>query len=164
MAMARTPRSIWYYGLLYGLALAAGLLLVQWLEAGLLRRTRFEAWYALGLAVFFGSVGAYVALTLRRRSARAQLTYTTPEAAAQAHGLTTRECEVLQKLAQGLSNAQLAEALFLSEHTVKSHLKHINQKLGTANRTQAVARAQALGILAASSHSPTPSMPPSNGA
>lgn len=55
-------------------------------------------------------------------------------------GLTARESEVAAFLSQGLSNREMADALSISEHTVKSHLKAIFQKTGVASRGQAVAR------------------------
>ena len=55
-------------------------------------------------------------------------------------GLTARESEVAAFLSEGLSNREMAEALSISEHTVKSHLKAIFQKTGVASRAQAVAR------------------------
>jgi len=55
-------------------------------------------------------------------------------------GLTLRESEVTAFLGEGRSNREIADALFISEHTVKSHLKSIFQKTGAASRTQAVAR------------------------
>jgi NarL family two-component system response regulator LiaR len=55
-------------------------------------------------------------------------------------GLTERESEVAAFLAAGLSNQEIADALFISVHTVKSHLKAIFQKTGVVSRTQAVAR------------------------
>jgi DNA-binding CsgD family transcriptional regulator/GAF domain-containing protein len=54
--------------------------------------------------------------------------------------LTARETDVLHALAAGKTNAQIALSLFVSEGTVKSHVKHILRKLGAANRTDAVAR------------------------
>ncbi len=54
--------------------------------------------------------------------------------------LTAREMDVLRALAAGKTNAQIALSLFVSEGTVKSHVKHILRKLGAANRTDAVAR------------------------
>lgn len=53
--------------------------------------------------------------------------------------LTPREGEVLRSIAAGKTNAQIAAALFVSEGTVKSHVKHILRKLGASNRTEAVA-------------------------
>ena len=54
--------------------------------------------------------------------------------------LTARESEVAALLAQGLSNAEIAEGLCISEHTVKSHLKAIFQKTGVGSRAQVIAR------------------------
>ncbi|MEB0043465.1 MULTISPECIES: LuxR C-terminal-related transcriptional regulator [unclassified Pseudomonas] len=60
--------------------------------------------------------------------------------------LSARELSVLQLIAQGCSNQQISEQLFISLHTVKTHASHINSKLGVERRTQAVARAQELGL------------------
>jgi LuxR family maltose regulon positive regulatory protein len=61
--------------------------------------------------------------------------------------LSAREWDVLQLVAEGLSNQQIAEHLVLSLYTVKLHVKHLRAKLGAANRTQAVARARAWHLL-----------------
>ncbi len=63
--------------------------------------------------------------------------------------LSDRELEVLQLIAEGLTNPEIARQLYLSLNTIKSHTRNIYGKLGVHNRTQAVARAQALGILSA---------------
>jgi LuxR family maltose regulon positive regulatory protein len=63
--------------------------------------------------------------------------------------LSERELEVLQLIAEGLTNPEIASRLFLSLHTVKTHTRNIYGKLGVRNRTQAVSRARALGILSA---------------
>lgn len=65
-----------------------------------------------------------------------------------ASGLSRREREVLMLIAQGASNQQVAEQLFISLHTVKTHARRINGKLGVERRTQAVAKAKLMGILA----------------
>lgn len=62
-----------------------------------------------------------------------------------AHALSQRELAVLRLIAQGCSNQEVAEQLFISLHTVKTHARRINGKLGVARRTQAVAKAKALG-------------------
>ncbi|WP_238546200.1 response regulator transcription factor, partial [Pseudomonas aeruginosa] len=61
--------------------------------------------------------------------------------------LSGRELAVLELIAQGLSNQEISERLFISLHTVKSHARHINDKLGVERRTQAVARAKHMGLL-----------------
>jgi len=61
--------------------------------------------------------------------------------------LSERELEVLQLIAEGLTNPEIASRLFLSLNTVKVHARNIYGKLGVHNRTQAVARARVLGVL-----------------
>ena len=62
-------------------------------------------------------------------------------------GLTEREVEVLREVADGNRNREIAERLFISEETVKVHIKHIMEKLGAADRTQAVAIGVRRGII-----------------
>ena len=61
--------------------------------------------------------------------------------------LSERELEVLQLIAEGLTNREIASRLFLSLNTVKAHTRNIYGKLGVNSRTQAVARVRALGVL-----------------
>jgi DNA-binding NarL/FixJ family response regulator len=61
--------------------------------------------------------------------------------------LTTREVDVLQQIAGGNRNRDIAEKLFISEHTVKIHIKHIMEKLGASDRTEAVAIGTRRGII-----------------
>lgn len=76
-----------------------------------------------------------------------------PEVAAQIaehmsdEGLTAREVEVLAKVAGGNRNKDIGDLLFISEETVKVHLKHIMDKLGAKDRTQAIAIAVRRGII-----------------
>ena len=62
-------------------------------------------------------------------------------------GLTTREIEILQQVAEGNRNRDIAEKLFISEGTVKVHIQHIMAKLGANDRTQAITIAVRRGIL-----------------
>ncbi|WLI07759.1 LuxR C-terminal-related transcriptional regulator [Pseudomonas sp. FP597] len=61
--------------------------------------------------------------------------------------LSVRELAVLQLIAEGCSNQEISNRLFISLHTVKTHASHINSKLGVERRTQAVARAQELRLI-----------------
>lgn len=61
--------------------------------------------------------------------------------------LTGRETEILNLVAQGLSNREIAEQLCVSRYTVESHIKHIYRKLSVTKRTKAVSTARSLGIL-----------------
>jgi len=62
-------------------------------------------------------------------------------------GLTTREIEILQQIAEGNRNRDIAEKLFISEGTVKVHIQHIMEKLGANDRTQAITIAVRRGII-----------------
>jgi DNA-binding NarL/FixJ family response regulator len=87
------------------------------------------------------------------RQVRAGKKRVPPEVAAQLaehmseEGLTAREVEVLRKVAGGNRNRDIAELLFISEETVKVHIKHIMDKLGAKDRTQAIAIAVRRGII-----------------
>lgn len=79
--------------------------------------------------------------------------YVPPEVAAQlaqhlgSDPLSKREIEVLAKISEGNRNVDVAAALFISEETVKGHVKHIMEKLGASDRTEAVAIAHRRGII-----------------
>jgi len=62
-------------------------------------------------------------------------------------GLSKREMEVLDCLAKGMTSAQIATGLFITENTVKTHVRHILDKLEAANRAEAVSRAVQLGLI-----------------
>jgi DNA-binding NarL/FixJ family response regulator len=62
-------------------------------------------------------------------------------------GLSKRELEVLSQLSQGKTTALISEDLFISENTVKTHIRHILEKLEAANRAEAVSKAVQLGLI-----------------
>jgi len=64
-----------------------------------------------------------------------------------ADSLTQRELQVLALLSQGLTNREIARSLYVSESTVRAHLRTVTQKLGVHNRVHAVARAVEMGII-----------------
>lgn len=65
----------------------------------------------------------------------------------QDHGLSIREMEVLQCLAQGKTTSQISSELFISDNTVKTHVRHIMEKLEASNRAEAVSKAIQMGLL-----------------
>jgi LuxR family maltose regulon positive regulatory protein len=78
---------------------------------------------------------------------RADLSETQALKSKMIESLSERELEVLQLIAEGLTNPEIASRLYLSLNTIKSHAHNIYGKLSAHNRTQAVARARALGVL-----------------
>ena len=65
----------------------------------------------------------------------------------EARGITPRELEILQLIADGLSTREMAERLFVSENTVKTHCKRVFDKLEVNRRTKAIQVAQTLGLI-----------------
>jgi LuxR family maltose regulon positive regulatory protein len=70
-----------------------------------------------------------------------------PQSLSESSSLSTREREVLGLIAQGFSNQEIADQLFISLHTVKTHARKINAKLGAKSRTQAIVKARELTII-----------------
>ncbi len=92
---------------------------------------------ATGDAVLAPSVARRVTEELARRR--------TPDGISRLEVLTARERDVLTRMAEGMSNAEIAERLFISEGTVKTHVARILQKLGVRDRLQAVVVAYRAG-------------------
>lgn len=90
-------------------------------------------------------------LELVERAELAEAVITLPRGPGQDHDLiedlTSRELEVLVLVADGLHNRDIAQALAISEHTVKFHLASIFGKLGVSTRTEAVQRGLRLGVI-----------------
>jgi len=84
---------------------------------------------------------------LRGSAAATPASAAAPAAVALADPLTGKELQVLKLLAQGYSNLAMSERLFVSDSTVRTHLRNINLKLHAENRTQAIAIARKLGLI-----------------
>ena len=111
------------------------------LAAGASQEELSAAVRALGEGLWVGTPGLMRGL-FRERS-RLELT----RGEALAEPLTARETEVLQQIAQGLANKQIAVSLGISEHTVKFHLSALYAKLNVSSRTEAVRTGLSLGLI-----------------
>jgi LuxR family maltose regulon positive regulatory protein len=105
----------------------------------------------LSEAAVQGVMPAYVARLVgafeAEKQASASISHRTPTPQPLIEPLSQRELEVLQLIADGLSNREIAARLFLAEVTVKGHNQRIFGKLQVQRRTEAVARARELGLL-----------------
>jgi len=131
--------------LYYGLALAAGAFLLQWLETQYALRLFSTEIYIAVLAAAFTGVGIWIGSRLSRRLDTRP--FARNDRVIETLGLTPREIEVLERLAAGDSNQEMADRLFVSTSTIKTHLVHVYQKLDVSRRTQAVQKARALEII-----------------
>lgn len=109
------------------------------------------------IAVFFTLLGIWVASQLTKPKIETVVVekevyvshpeaFVLNEAELKKLNLTTREYEVLQQLSKGLSNAEIAEQLFLSLSTVKTHVSNLFFKMEVKNRTQAIEKAKRLKL------------------
>ena len=132
--------------LYYSIALAAAATALQWVEYRYLTHAfSFEIYLAL-VAVAFLALGAWAARQLTPRPAPAK--FEVNQAAIRSLGLTPRECEILERLASGQSNKELARALDISPNTVKTHLASLYAKLEVRNRIEAIEKARWLALIA----------------
>ena len=130
---------------LYALALAAGALALQWVQYNYLVRT-FPVEVYIGLiALAFAGLGVWAGLRLARRPAPE--TFEKNTAALASLGITLREQQVLDLLAAGKSNKEIAAKLGISPNTVKTQVASLYQKLEVQRRTQAVQKARELALI-----------------
>lgn len=135
--------------LLYSLALALLLFLLQWLQFGYIVRDLSLEFYLGVVALVFTSVGIWAGLKLTRPKTKVvvQGNFTFNEEEYNRLGISKRELEVLELMAQGLSNQEIADKLFLSLNTIKTHSANLFIKLDAKRRTQAVQKAKELGLI-----------------
>jgi ATP/maltotriose-dependent transcriptional regulator MalT len=136
---------MWRTVLIYGAILAAGAVGLQWLQYQMMVRTHPAEIYMALLALAGMALGAWLAVKLWRRPPPA--TAELDPGAPQRLGISGRELEVLEHLAAGRSNKEIAQRLEVSPNTVKTHVTRLFEKLGAQRRTQAILRARELGVL-----------------
>lgn len=133
--------------LLYGLSLAALALLLNGVEYFYQLRLFSTELYIVLTAIIFTVVGIWAGGRLAAGKSRSSGEFLRNEQAITYLGITEREIEVLELLAEGLSNRQVAERLFISIHTVKSHVSNLLSKLQVDRRTQAISKARSLRLI-----------------
>lgn len=131
--------------LIYALALALGAVALEWLEYRYAVRAFSTEIYIVLLAILFMAIGLWAGRKLTQRPAPAR--FERNDAAARSLGLTHRECEILELLASGRSNKELARALDISPNTVKTHLARVYEKLEVQRRVQAIEKARWLALI-----------------
>jgi DNA-binding CsgD family transcriptional regulator len=142
--------------ILYGASLALLLLLLKWLEwQFVIINNAFEI-YAGAIAVLFTAFGVWLALKLAKpkvntivieKSVFTDAIFSVNKAELNKLRISSRELEVLQLMAQGLSNQEIAEKLFVSLNTIKTHSSNLFVKMEVERRTQAVEKAKRLGLI-----------------
>ena len=146
-------KHILLYGLLGG-ALIAVLRAIQY--RWLVMEYSVEIYGGLVAAVF-ASVGIWLGLKLTRHTetvvvrevmVAAPSNFIRDDTKLESLGITPRELEILELIAAGLSNKEIAERVFVSENTVKTHSSRVFDKLGARRRTQAVQLGKELRLIA----------------
>ena len=138
----------WRTILVYSAVLAAGIMLLQWIEYQHFARTHPGEIRTALLAALFLGVGVWVGAQLfRDRPPRSSDPGDGNPAAQSALGISAREKDVLDLLAEGLSNKEIARALGVSPNTVKTHVGRLLDKLDARRRTEAIQKARQLGLV-----------------
>jgi len=134
--------------LIYGVALAALIGILKFIEYRYFVRDLSLEFYLGVVAILFAGIGVWAGLRLtRRKVVIANPDFKLNEPELQRLGISKREYEVLELMAQGLSNQEIADKLFVSLNTVKTHSSNLFMKLDARRRTQAVRRAKEFGLL-----------------
>ncbi|HEX5887213.1 MAG TPA: response regulator transcription factor [Pyrinomonadaceae bacterium] len=158
------------HGLIYGLTGGALIAILKVIEFRFLVVEHSLEIYGGLIALLFAGLGIWLGLKLTKkeevvllkevikevpvpqadstaRQARGGEPFTVNEAQLKQLGITKRELEILELIAQGMSNREIAEKLFVSENTVKTHSSRLFDKLSAKRRTQAVQIAKENGLI-----------------
>ena len=144
--------------ILYGVSLAILLFLLKWLELRFVILDHAFEIYIAAIALIFTALGIWLALKLAKPKVKTVVIekevyvektgdFILNQRELNKLGLSKRELEVLQLMAEGLSNQQIASRLFLSLNTIKTHSSRLFEKMDVERRTQAVDVAKKLSII-----------------
>jgi DNA-binding NarL/FixJ family response regulator len=136
--------------IIYGIAMAALVGLLKLIEYKYFLRDIPLEFYIGAVAVLFTALGIWAGLRLTRpKVVEVEVSgpFERDENAVKKLGISKRESEVLTLVAAGLSNQEIAERLFVSNSTVKTHVSNLLGKLDAQRRTEAIARAKEMRII-----------------
>jgi DNA-binding NarL/FixJ family response regulator len=141
------------HALIYGLVGGILITVLKWTEYRfLVIEHSFEIYGSL-IAAIFAVLGIWLGLKLTKEKVvirevpAAAAPFVRDERKREDLGITRRELDILELIAQGMSNREIAEKLFVSENTVKTHSSRVFDKLGARRRTQAVQLGKEFGLL-----------------
>jgi DNA-binding CsgD family transcriptional regulator len=134
--------------ILYGLSLAGLVFLLKYLEYQLIVRELSVEFYIGLVALFFTALGIWVGLKLTQKKVIiVRPEFILNQSELQRTGISKREHEVLELMAQGLSNKEIADKLFVSLNTIKTHSSNLFLKLEVSRRTQAIQKSKELRLI-----------------
>lgn len=144
--------------ILYGISLALLLFLLKWLQFRLIIIDHALEIYVGIIALLFTGFGIWVASKLARPKVERIVVekpvyiernggFTRNEQALAMLNLSRRELDVLELMAQGLTNQEIAGRLFVSLNTIKTHSMNLFEKMDVSRRTQAIAKGRQLSII-----------------
>ena len=133
--------------ILYGIALAVMTAILKFIEYRYyVRDLSLEMYVGLVAAIFIG-LGVWIGVRVTRKTVKSRIVEPVDAARIKEIGITMRELEVLQLIAEGHSNREIADKLFVSTSTVKTHSSNLFFKLDARRRTQAIQRAKELRLI-----------------
>jgi two-component system, NarL family, response regulator LiaR len=141
--------------ILYSIVLALLLVLMQYVQYRVLLIRHADSLYTGIVALICCVVGIWAGLRWTHKQeqpkinekAALDIPHTANDAAIAQLGITPREMEVIRYMAAGLSNQEIADKMFVSLNTIKTHSSNVFSKLAVQRRTQAIQKAKDLGIL-----------------
>jgi two-component system, NarL family, response regulator LiaR len=150
-------RQTLFHVFVYGLTGGALIVLLKWIEFRYVVVEHSMEIYGGLIALLFASVGIWLGLKLTRKEQVVVVKevpipantepFAVNERQLKQLGITRRELEILELIAQGMSNREIADKLFVSESTVKTHSSRVFEKLSAKRRTQAVQIAKENGLI-----------------
>lgn len=136
--------------ILYGIALAGLIFLLKYLEYRMVVRDLSIEFYVGIVALVFTALGIWAGLKLTRKkviTVTVGPAFVLNQAALDRLGISKREHEVLEWMARGLSNQEIADKLFVSLNTIKTHTSNLFLKLEVSRRTQAIQKGKELRLI-----------------